>query len=170
MNKKALVVVGLGVLGTIMVIGITQYLPITNNGYTTCPHSEPLTNQVTSETSSLAPDSITSDVSSSQELSTALAGNKPFVIKFYANWCGACSYVNSYYSELAQEIPNVDFYSVNIDNQDLMLEIDKMKIAKEDITYLPTFVMINPGKTHTQTTGAKKKEAMITDIKKAFEL
>lgn len=105
------------------------------------------------------------EIQTPEQLQQALNTTNPFVIKFYANWCGACNYVNEFYPELAQEMPHITFYSLNVDNQELMKAVQALTVSKEGIEYLPTFVVIQPGKVHTQFTGGRNKE----DMKKTIQ-
>lgn len=161
MNKKIVIVLSLGVLGTLIIVGVTRFLPVINKKNPACTPMEQ---------AQAAPTAEVTNITDIQQLNKALEGKRPAVIKFYADWCGACSYVNGYYGQMSQELPEVDFYSVNIDNQALMKEIDDMQLSKEGIEYLPTFIMVQPGKVHEQMTGAKKKEEMIKTIKEIFNI
>lgn len=161
MNKKIVIVLFLGILGTLIVVGVTRFLPVLNKKNDTCIPTIEQIQTVQAEVTNIT------DI---QQLNAALKEKQPIVIKFYADWCGACTYVNGYYSQLNEELPRVNFYSVNIDNQALMKEIDTMQLSKEGIEYLPTFIMIEQGKVHKQMTGAKKKEEMVKTIKETFNI
>lgn len=42
---------------------------------------------------------------------------KPVVLEFYADWCAPCKQQGPIISRLAQEVPGIDFYKVNIDHE-----------------------------------------------------
>ncbi len=96
---------------------------------------------------------------------------EPCVIKFYANWCGACNHLASYYEEVAKEFEGkVTFYSLDCDNQELMKKAQEAGIPKEPVQYLPTVVFFEKGKVHEQQTGAMPKEELIAKVKTTFNV
>ena len=155
MNKKISMILLLGIVGTLALVTGIKFLPLKK-------HLHPC--QPTTQSPSALPmaQKEIQEIKNLEELSAALDGKRPMVLKFYANWCGACTYVKKYYPDLAQEVPEVDFYHIDIENQELMHHVEEKQLSKEGIEYLPTFIMIHPGKVHEQTTGAKKKEDMVT--------
>jgi thiol-disulfide isomerase/thioredoxin len=159
MNKKIILVLSVGIIGTLLIIGTIKFLPFK------LPFIQHVNKNISQ--TNIKTQSHTKEITTEQELNTALNSSKQKVIKFYASWCGACSYVDSYYQELAQELPNISFYSINVDNQELMKKIDELHLSKKGIEYLPTFLFINDKKT-TEFTGAKKKEEMLSIIKDTF--
>jgi thiol-disulfide isomerase/thioredoxin len=159
-NKKIAIVLALGIVGTLIVVGVVRFLPVVNKGIGTSPVT------TSSSTSSSGPQ----EISTKEDLTTALNGKKPMVIKFHADWCGACTFVKSYYDELAKELSSVDFYHINIDNQELMKHVDEQKVSKDGIVYLPTFIMKHSDKVHEQMHGAKDKKDMTKKIKETFGL
>ena len=110
------------------------------------------------------------EVTTPEQLEALIKDDKEAVIKFYANWCGACNHLASYYQDVAREFNgSVSFYSIDVNNKDLMEKANALKIPKEQIMYLPTLVFLQPGKTHEQITGAPTKEALIDKVKSIFE-
>uniref|UniRef100_A0A8D8Y8D2 Thioredoxin-2 n=1 Tax=Cacopsylla melanoneura TaxID=428564 RepID=A0A8D8Y8D2_9HEMI len=90
------------------------------------------------------------DVTGLTSLNTKLteAGNdKLVVVYFHANWCGPCKTIKPQIVDLAEEVPDVEFFKVNVDeNED---------IAKEyQISNLPTFVFLKASKKVDQFSGA----------------
>ena len=102
----------------------------------------------------------------------ALSDNKqPRVVKFYAEWCGACTVVAAYYTDLAQQFKDkVSFYSVNIDNQEIMAKLDAAHIAKQPVDLLPTLILSQKDGAYEVIVGAKEKEECVGIIKKTFSL
>lgn len=110
------------------------------------------------------------EISTPEELQKIVNTDRPAVIKFHAHWCGACNHLGTYYQEVADTVgPDVDFYSINVDTQDLNKKAEELGIPKEKIMYLPTVVLLHPGKVHEQMTGAPQKEALIEKINSTFK-
>lgn len=76
---------------------------------------------------------------------------KTKVIKFSADWCGPCQKIMPQYKKLVKEFKEVDFISVEQDNDNDNL------IEKYDITGLPTFIVIKNGVT-TKIVGYKEQD------------
>ena len=57
-------------------------------------------------------------VKSNKEFNDVVTGDKPFVIDFYAEWCGPCKTLMPTVSKLAKEFKEeVEIVKVNIDEQ-----------------------------------------------------
>ncbi|KZT62706.1 putative thioredoxin [Calocera cornea HHB12733] len=75
--------------------------------------------------------------------------NKPFVIDFWATWCGPCRAIRPVFEKLAEgeAKSKLGFYSVDIDAQ--------AQIAEEiGITSMPTFIVFKGGKKVDEMSGA----------------
>ncbi len=80
-------------------------------------------------------------------------------VDFYADWCGPCKMTGPIIDELANELPNVKFIKVNVDeNSDLA--------SQYSIFSIPTFLIFKQGKVVHQMVGAMGKEAFLEEIKK----
>ncbi|XP_076749151.1 thioredoxin-2 [Xylocopa sonorina] len=75
------------------------------------------------------------------------AGNQLVVIDFFATWCGPCKMIAPKMEELAQEMTDVVFLKVDVD------ECEDITNAYE-ITSMPTFVFIKNGKVLETFSGA----------------
>jgi thioredoxin 1 len=159
-GKKLFTVLLLGVLGTLVVIGAAKFLPIQKLF---------LANHTQGHKSSAASEHgpITA-ITTVDQLSKVLKSDNPMIIKFHADWCGACTYVKGYFPELAHELSHINFYEINVDDQDIMSYIDKHKIAKDGIESLPTFVFRHGDKINEQIVGGMNKQDMTKEIKKVF--
>ncbi len=82
-------------------------------------------------------------------------------VDFYADWCGPCKMTEPIIHEISEEMKNVKFIQVNVDeNPDLA--------SQYSVFSIPTFVMFKNGKTVSQAVGAMGKEAFIAEINRAI--
>ena len=89
--------------------------------------------------------------------SEVLKSDKPVFIDFWASWCGPCQMVSPVVEELAEEIDDVKFAKVNVDEQpDLARQFQIMSI--------PTMILLKDGKVVDTTIGAQPKEDIIRFI------
>lgn len=74
------------------------------------------------------------NVSSSKELDKIVrgSGSTLVVVKFFATWCGACTYMSETFSRLEQENPDVYFLNVDVDENQQAATVHK-------INSMPTF-------------------------------
>ena len=81
-------------------------------------------------------------------------------VDFYADWCGPCKMTSPIIEELANEVKEVKFVKVNVDeNPDLA--------SQYNIFSIPTFLIFKDGKVIHQFVGARGKECFISEIEKA---
>lgn len=57
------------------------------------------------------------------------------VIKFYADWCGPCRMMKPIYSQLSEELDDVQFFEVNVDE-------DAATTEKYEVKTLPTIIVL----------------------------
>lgn len=57
------------------------------------------------------------------------------VIKFYADWCGPCRMMKPIYSQLSEELSDVQFLEVNVDE-------DVATTEKYEVKTLPTIIVL----------------------------
>lgn len=80
-------------------------------------------------------------------------------VDFYADWCGPCKLTSPIIDELSNEIANVKFVQVNVDeNQELAQTYSVFSI--------PTFLIVDKGKIVSQFVGAMGKEGFLNEINK----
>jgi len=81
-------------------------------------------------------------------------------VDFYADWCGPCKITSPIVEELANEVKEVKFVKVNVDeNPDLA--------SQYNIFSIPTFLIFKDGKVIHQFVGARGKEGFLSEIEKA---
>jgi thioredoxin 1 len=84
-------------------------------------------------------------------------------VDFYADWCGPCKMTSPIIEELANEVKEVKFVKVNVDeNPDLA--------SQYNIFSIPTFLMFKDGKVIHQFVGARGKDGFLSEIEKAKNL
>ncbi|XP_014678632.1 PREDICTED: thioredoxin-2-like [Priapulus caudatus] len=89
------------------------------------------------------------EINSPTELETALkeAGGKLVVIDFYADWCGPCKQIAPKILAMSDELSDVVFLKVNVDDCDEIA-------ADYDVSAMPTFVFLKDGKKVDNLIGA----------------
>jgi thioredoxin 1 len=81
-------------------------------------------------------------------------------VDFYADWCGPCKMTSPIIEELANEVKEVKFVKVNVDeNPDLA--------SQHNIFSIPTFLIFKDGKIVHQFVGVRGKEGFLSEIEKA---
>ncbi len=83
-------------------------------------------------------------------------------IDFYADWCGPCKVTSPIVDELSEEMKDVKFVKVNVDeNQQLA--------SSYSIFSIPTFLIVKNGKIVGQFVGAMGKEGFVSEINQALQ-
>ena len=92
-----------------------------------------------------------------QEFNTVKNGTKPAMIDFFATWCGPCKMLAPVLEKAAEELTNVQFYKVDID--------EEMELANQyKIMTVPTLLFFKDGKLVFQNSGVisrKQLESML---------
>lgn len=94
---------------------------------------------------------VTRSIQSETEFSKILKSKRPQVVKFYADWCGACKNMKPAFEKVANDINNksVDFNTIQIDLKDTK---DKDKdvfantLKEYTVTGVPKTLFIKNGK------------------------
>ena len=80
------------------------------------------------------------------------------LVDFWAPWCGPCRMMAPIIDEISKEIENVNFYKVNVDeNQDIS--------SAYRVSSIPCFILFNNGKAIATRTGGSTKEDFVNWIK-----
>lgn len=92
------------------------------------------------------------------DLQIAIAARKPTVIRYYAQWCPACSKTAHEYAALARKYAHrANFAQIDIDNT---------RIFTKNVTKLPTYHIYHRGRIVDIISGANlaQVEAAIIDL------
>lgn len=81
-------------------------------------------------------------------------------VDFYADWCGPCRMTGPIIEELANELKDIFFVKVNVDENPQLT-------SEYQVFSIPTFIIFKDGKTVHQFVGAMGKEGFLAEIEKA---
>ena len=82
-----------------------------------------------------------------------LSSNGKVVVDCFAEWCGPCKMLSPIIDELSEELTNVNFYKLNVDES---VEV----VRKYNIMSIPTILIFNNGELVNQSVGFKSKEEL----------
>lgn len=82
------------------------------------------------------------------------------LVDFYADWCGPCKMTSPIIEELSEEIKDMKFVKINVD--------ESQELASQfSVFSIPTFLIFKAGKVVGQFVGAQGKEGFVSEIKAA---
>lgn len=82
-----------------------------------------------------------------------LQADQPVLVDFFADWCGPCQMVGPLVEQLSEEVDNVKFVKVNIDEEPSLAQ--QYKVAS-----IPTFLLVRDGQVVKTEVGALPKPAL----------
>ena len=83
------------------------------------------------------------------------------LVDFYATWCGPCKMTGPIIERLAEEIKEVKFVKVDVDqNQELS--------SQYQVFSIPTFLIFKDGQVVNQFVGALGREGFLAEIQKVM--
>ncbi|MEM6534278.1 MAG: thioredoxin [Pseudomonadota bacterium] len=89
----------------------------------------------------------------------AIAGGKPVVVDFWAEWCGPCKQMAPHLDAVAEELAdNVTIAKLNVDD-------NPMAASKYGVRGLPTLILFKDGKVAGTHLGAMSKQRISDWIK-----
>jgi len=85
------------------------------------------------------------------------------LVDFYADWCGPCKMTSPILEELSNEVKEVKFVKINVD--------ENPELASQyNVFSIPTFLIFKDGKIIHQFVGARGKDGFLAEIEKAKNL
>ncbi len=98
-------------------------------------------------------------INSTNEYDSLLKDNQSVFVDFYADWCGPCKMVGPLVEELSNEMKDVKFVKVNVDNLPDVAQ-------RYGIMSIPTLLAFKNGELVGNIVGFQPKEALAELAKK----
>ncbi|NTU71787.1 MAG: thioredoxin [Coriobacteriia bacterium] len=88
---------------------------------------------------------------------TVASSSKPFVLDFWAPWCGPCRAMEPVLKELAEEYDAVTVGKLNVDENPAIAQ-------RFDILSIPTLLVFKDGQMAKKLVGAMPKKRLIDEL------
>ena len=90
----------------------------------------------------------------SDEFDKIIAGDKPVMVDFYADWCGPCRMVAPTIEALASERDDAEIVKVNVDNSPELA-------VRYGVSSIPTILVFRDGDLVARAVGVRSKDQLI---------
>lgn len=75
------------------------------------------------------------------------------LVDFYADWCGPCRMLGPFLEDLSEEVKDVDFYKINVDNYG--------DVARDyQVSSIPTLILFKDGNLVDKKIGFLPKDVL----------
>lgn len=75
------------------------------------------------------------------------------LVDFYAEWCGPCKMLSPVVDELSEELKDISFYKLNVDESDEV-------VRKYSVMSIPTLLIFENGELKNTSVGFKSKDEL----------
>ena len=75
------------------------------------------------------------------------------LVDFYAEWCGPCKILSPVVDELSEELKDISFYKLNVDESDEV-------VRKYSVMSIPTLLIFENGELKNTSVGFKSKDEL----------
>ena len=90
----------------------------------------------------------------SEEFENIIAGDKPVMVDFYADWCGPCRMVAPTIEALSAERDDAVIVKVNVDNTPELA-------VRFGVSSIPTILVFRGGELFSRAVGVRSKDELI---------
>ena len=95
---------------------------------------------------------------SDADFGSAIAGSKPVLVDFWAEWCGPCKLIAPVLEEISAE------YGEKLTIAKLNIDENPQSPASYDVMSIPTMVVFQDGVEKKRIVGARPKAAMVAEL------
>ena len=92
-----------------------------------------------------------------EQFNEMIKGDVPVVVDFHADWCGPCKVLSPILDELDDEIENVEFVKINVDDYPELS-------GSYGIMAVPTVIMFQNGEVKDRFSGVQPKETILEKV------